>query len=66
MIGRGERRDLAELLPSGHPVTIRNIQVHGKTVRRLCGQRTALNLAGVKKSEIERVTSSQARHGQDL
>jgi selenocysteine-specific elongation factor len=45
--------DLAELLPSGQPVTIRNIQVHGKTVPSAhAGQRTALNLAGVKKGNI--------------
>jgi selenocysteine-specific elongation factor len=51
--------DLAELLPSGQPVTIRNIQVHGKTVPSAhAGQRTALNLAGEKKGNTGRVTSS--------
>lgn len=45
--------DMAELLPSGISVTIRNIQVHGKTVPSAgAGQRAALNLAGVKKSDV--------------
>lgn len=47
--------DTAELLPSETPTTIRNIQVHGKKVASAsAGQRVALNLAGVKKSDVEK------------
>jgi selenocysteine-specific elongation factor len=47
--------DQAEVLPNGTPVTVRNIQVHGQTVPSAsAGQRVALNLAGVKKSELEK------------
>lgn len=45
--------EAAELLPSGIPVTVRTIQVHGKTATSAgAGQRVALNLSGVKKSDI--------------
>ena len=45
--------DAAEVLPSGLLATVRTIQVHGKTVPSAgAGQRVALNLSGVKKSDI--------------
>lgn len=47
--------DLSEILPEGLPVTVRNIQVHGRSVSSAgAGQRVALNLAGVKKIDIEK------------
>lgn len=45
--------EASEILPSGIPVTVRNIQVHGKTVLSAsAGQRVAINLAGVKRSDV--------------
>ena len=47
--------DLAELVPSGVSTRIRNLQVHGKNVETAyAGQRVAINLANVKKSDIQR------------
>lgn len=47
--------DLAELVPSGVQARIRNLQVHGKNVpTAYAGQRVAINLAGLKKSDIQR------------
>jgi selenocysteine-specific elongation factor len=47
--------DAAEVLPAGLPVTVRTVQVHGKTVPAAgAGQRVALNLTGVKKSDIQK------------
>ena len=47
--------DLAELAPSGIQTRIRSLQVHGKTVdTAYAGQRVAINLAGVKKTDIQR------------
>ena len=47
--------DLAELIPSGADTRIRNLQVHGKDVdTAYAGQRVAVNLAGLKKSDIKR------------
>jgi selenocysteine-specific elongation factor len=47
--------DLAELVPSGAATRIRNLQVHGKDVKTAyAGQRVAVNLAGLKKSDIQR------------
>jgi selenocysteine-specific elongation factor len=44
-----------ELLPIGRRVRARGVQVHGTSVTRAqSGQRTAVNLAGVEMSEIER------------
>jgi len=44
-----------ELLPSGSRVRVRGLQVHGSSVRTaMAGQRTAVNLAGLDASEIER------------
>ena len=47
--------DLAELIPSGAATRIRNLQVHGKNVdTAYAGQRVAVNLANLKKSDIKR------------
>jgi selenocysteine-specific elongation factor len=47
--------DELELLPSGRRVRVRGVQVHGAAVSQAhSGQRTAVNLAGVDVSEIER------------
>ena len=47
--------DLAELVPSGAQTRIRNLQVHGKNVETAyAGQRVAINLAGLKKTDIRR------------
>jgi selenocysteine-specific elongation factor len=47
--------DELELLPMGRRVRARGVQVHGASVGRAqSGQRTAVNLAGVDVSEIER------------
>ena len=47
--------DLAELVPSGAQTRIRNLQVHGKNVETAwAGQRVAINLAGLKKEDIQR------------
>ena len=47
--------DPAEVLPDQLGVRVRNLQVHGKDVpTAYAGQRVAINLAGVKKAELER------------
>lgn len=47
--------DSAELVPSGTETRIRNLQVHGKDVETAyAGQRVAVNLAGLKKTDIRR------------
>ncbi|NLM63817.1 MAG: selenocysteine-specific translation elongation factor [Firmicutes bacterium] len=47
--------DRLELLPVGKPVRVRGVQVHGVTVpEAFRGQRVALNLAGVEKTEADR------------
>ena len=47
--------DLAELIPGGAATRIRNLQVHGKDVETAyAGQRVAVNLAGLKKTDIKR------------
>ncbi len=47
--------DLAELVPGGAATRIRNLQVHGKDVdTAYAGQRVAVNLAGLKKTDIKR------------
>lgn len=47
--------DLAELVPSGIQTKIRNLQVHGKNVETAyAGQRVAINLANLKKTDIQR------------
>ena len=47
--------DPAQLVPSGVQTRIRNLQVHGKNVQTAyAGQRVAINLAGLKKEDIQR------------
>lgn len=47
--------DLAELFPSGAQTRIRNLQVHGRDVdTAYAGQRVAINLANLKKTDIQR------------
>ena len=47
--------DPAVLAPSGVETRIRNLQVHGKDVdTAFAGQRVAVNLAGLKKTDIQR------------
>lgn len=47
--------DVAELVPSGAVTRIRNLQVHGKDVETAyAGQRVAVNLAGLKKTDVQR------------
>ena len=47
--------DAAELVPSGAETRIRNLQVHGNTVKTAyAGQRVAVNLAGLKKTDVQR------------
>lgn len=53
--GRIHKGDTLEIYPRMKKVKIRNIQVHGDDVDVVyAGQRTALNLAGVKKEELNR------------
>ncbi|RUM43383.1 MAG: selenocysteine-specific translation elongation factor [Desulfurobacterium sp.] len=53
--GRVKAGDTVEILPKGMRVKVRSVQVHGKSVEEaLAGQRTALNLLGVSKEEVER------------
>lgn len=47
--------ELAEILPGGVQARVRNLQVHGRDVETaFAGQRVAVNLAGVKKSDLAR------------
>jgi selenocysteine-specific elongation factor len=47
--------DEIEVYPSEKKAKVRSIQVHGKSVDRAsAGQRTAINLTGIKKEEIQR------------
>jgi selenocysteine-specific elongation factor len=47
--------DTLDLLPGGHAVRVRRVQVHGATVEEArAGQRTALALHGVAKEQVAR------------
>ncbi|MDO4552496.1 MAG: selenocysteine-specific translation elongation factor [Bacillota bacterium] len=47
--------DEIEIYPVGLRAKVRNLQVHGNMVERaVAGQRTAVNLANIKKEEVER------------
>jgi selenocysteine-specific elongation factor len=47
--------DTLELLPSGKPMRVRSVQVHGETVTSASpGQRVALNLRGAELAELPR------------
>lgn len=49
------KEDMLQMYPVGKECKIRNIQVHGQDVDRCyAGQRVAINLSNVKKSEIKR------------
>jgi selenocysteine-specific elongation factor len=53
--GSIHKEDELQLFPSGKKARVRGIQVHGKAEdRATAGERTALNLAGVNKDELER------------
>lgn len=53
--GALHRLDEVELLPGGLHTHIRNLQVHGENVETACaGERVAVNLAGVKRTELAR------------
>jgi len=53
--GEVRKEQEVELLPRGEKVRVRGLQVHGATTDiATAGQRTALNLAGVPKDELER------------
>src|ERR1041385_7315458 len=53
--GQINEGDELELLAPGTKVRVRGLQVHGQAVKRAhAGQRTAVNLAGVDTSQIER------------
>jgi selenocysteine-specific elongation factor len=53
--GTIHKEDELQLFPAGKKVRVRGVQVHGaSTEKALAGERTALNLAGVDKDELER------------
>lgn len=53
--GTIRKDDELKLFPSGKKVRIRGVQVHGKAeAAAVAGERTALNLAGIEKDEVER------------
>ena len=53
--GSIRKDEMAELVPSGLQAKVRSIQVHGKDTDTACaGQRVAVNLAGLKKTDIQR------------
>jgi selenocysteine-specific elongation factor len=50
-----KKDDEVEVHPTGRKIRVRNIQVHGtQTNSARAGQRTAINLAGVEKSDLDR------------
>ena len=53
--GSIKKDDELEIYPTGKKVKIRNIQVHGEDVKEcFAGQRSAINIANLKKDEIKR------------
>ena len=53
--GSVRKDEIAELVPSGLRAKVRSIQVHGKDADTACaGQRVAINLAGLKKTDVQR------------
>jgi selenocysteine-specific elongation factor len=53
--GSVHRDDELEVFPKGKRARVRGVQVYGQTVDHAdAGQRTALNLAGIEKEELER------------
>lgn len=56
--GRVRAEEIVEILPGGWRARVRNVEVHGRTVpEAVAGQRTALNLGRIARSQIERGTS---------
>ncbi len=55
LAGTISKEDNLEMYPMGRPCKIRSIQVHGQDVDTCyAGQRVAINLSNIKKSEIKR------------
>lgn len=55
LTGTANVGDSVEVLPLGEQVRIRDIQVHNqKRPQALCGQRVALNLAGLQRDNLQR------------
>ena len=53
--GAIRKEDELELFPAGKRVRVRGVQVHGTAAEKaVAGERTAVNLAGVEKHELER------------
>ena len=53
--GTIRKEDELELFPAGKRVRVRGVQVHGAAAdKAVAGERTAVNLAGVEKHELER------------
>jgi selenocysteine-specific elongation factor len=53
--GTIQKEDELELFPAGQRVRVRGVQVHGAVPEKaVAGERTALNLAGVERQELER------------
>jgi selenocysteine-specific elongation factor len=53
--GTVQKGDLLEILPKGHKVKVRNIQVHGENMEiGQRGQRCALNVTGIETSQVSR------------
>lgn len=53
--GTIKKEDQLELFPAARRVRVRGVQVHGAVAEQaIAGERTALNLAGVEKHELER------------
>ena len=53
--GTIRKEDEVQLFPSGQKVRVRGVQVHGaSTDKAAAGERTALNLAGVDKDDLQR------------
>jgi len=53
--GTIRKEDELELFPSGKRVRVRGVQVHGESADHAsAGERTALNLSGIEKHELER------------
>ncbi|MFN8589643.1 MAG: selenocysteine-specific translation elongation factor [Candidatus Eisenbacteria bacterium] len=53
--GRIATGDTLQLMPGGHDVRVRRVQVHGATVdAALAGQRTAVALHGIEKADVAR------------
>ena len=53
--GSIRRDDPIEIFPTGHTGRVRSVQVHGDTVDvARAGQRVAVNIAGLEKSQIDR------------